>query len=292
MIQQVLMNGILAGLTWGLVGLGFSMVYSTARFFHFAYAATFLVGAYVGVSLTWLTGVPLVLSVCGAVAAATILGLMIEVFVYQPLRKSGANSLALFLASLGIVIVVENSVALLFGSEIQVPGERISLAGLHILGAQITGIQFGSAVVVLALFSAIWVFTHLTLMGKRMRAVAADTELAVAVGIDERAAVTIAILIGSALSGVSGFLLAYDTSTTPTMGFTVLLIGVTAAIIGGMGSLPGALLGGFFIGIAQHVGAWFLSAEWQEGIVFAILLVFLLVRPQGFFGKSLRKVTV
>ena len=292
MTSQVLINGILAGLMWGLVGLGFSMVYSAARFLHAAYAATFLAGAYIGVSLSRLTVTPLALCACGAIAAAMILGLLIEILVYRPLRRSGSSSLVLFLASLGIVIVIENCVAWIFGSEVQLPGGRGTPVVLRAFGAQITGVQFGSAIATLVVFVVTWGFTRLTLMGKQLRAVASNPELAAAFGIDETTTLSIAMLIGSALSGVSGFLLAYDTSATPTMGFTVLLIGVTATIIGGIGRLPGAMLGGLLVGITQHVGGWFFSSEWQEGMVYLILFIFLLLRPQGLFGKTVRKAMV
>jgi len=291
MTSQVLMNGILAGLTWGLVALGFTVVYSTARFLHAAYAATFLVCAYVGVSLSRVTGVPLVVCALGAVAAGAILGVAVEILVYRPLRRRGSPSLILFLASLAILIIVENTVALLFGSEIQVPPGRGDQKSLRLLAAQLTFVQAGTGIAALALFLFTWAFTRLSSVGKRMRAVACDPELASAVGIDERSTLTIAMLVGSALSGASGFLLVYDTSATPTMGFTVLLVGVTAAIAGGVGSIPGAMLGGLLVGIGQHVGAWFLAPEWQDAVVMVILLLFLLLRPQGFFGKPLRKVT-
>lgn len=288
MISQVLLNGLLAGLTWGLVALGFTVVYGTARFLHAAHAATFLVGAYVGIWLSRMTGVPLAVCALGAVAASAMLGLVIEALVYRPLRKLGSPSPVLFLASLAIVIIVENAVALLFGSEIQVPGGHGDRPTVRILGAQITSVQLGSAITALVLFVVTWAFTRASPVGKRMRAVASDSELATAVGIDTNNTLAVAMFVGSALAGASGFLLAYDTSATPTMGFTVLLIGVTAAIVGGVGSLPGAMLGGLLIGVAQHVGARVLPGQWQEGVVFFILLLFLLVRPQGILGKPLK----
>lgn len=292
MTSQVLINGILAGLTWGLVALGFTVVYSTARFLHAAYAATFLVGAYVGVSLSRMTGVPLVVCALGAVTVGVVLGVAVEILVYRPLRRRRSPSLILFLASLAILIIVENAVALLFGSEIQVSPRRGDQDSLRVLGAQITSVQGGSGIAAVALFLFTWAFTRLSAAGKRMRAVACDPELASAVGIDEKSTLAVAMLVGSGLSGASGFLLAYDTAATPTMGFTVLLLGVTAAIVGGIGSIPGAMLGGLLVGIGQHVGAWFVAPQWQDAVVFVILLLFLLLRPQGFFGKPLRKVTV
>jgi len=292
MTSQVFLNGILAGLTWGLAALGFTIVYSTARFLHAAYAATFLVGAYAGISLSLLTSVPLAVCALGAVTVAAFLGIAVEILIYRPLRRMRSPSLILFLASLAILIIVENTVALLFGSEIQVSAGRGDEGSLRVMGAQFTFVQGGAGVAALALFLVTWTFTRLGSIGKRMRAVACDPELAAAVGIDEKSTLAVSMLVGSALSGASGFLLAYDTSATPTMGFTFLLIAVTAAIVGGIGSLPGAMLGGLLVGVGQHVGAWFLAPEWQDAVVFVILLLFLLLRPHGFFGKPLRKVTI
>jgi len=291
-ISQVLANGILAGLTWGLAALGFTVVYSTARFLHAAYAATFLAGAYLGISLGRFAGAPAVACFLVAVGGAALLGLGFEAFIYRPLRRRQSPPLIMFFASLAILIIAENSIAVLFGREIQVVPARLDWGQVQVLGAQFTIVQGVAGVAALVVFVATWMFIQLSRTGKQMRALACDPKLAAVVGIDERSTLAVAMLIGSGLSGASGYLLAYDTAVVPAMGFSFLLIAATAAIVGGIGSIAGAMLGGLVVGICQHAGAWLLAPEWQEAIVFVILLAFLVFRPYGFFGRPLRKVTV
>jgi len=292
MIEQILTNGLIAGLLLGLVAIGFSIVYSAARFFHVAHAAMYLAGAYTGIWLSNNTKTPGFVAVLGAIVAAVTLGLLIELSVYRPLRKVGASSLVLFLSSLTVLLIVQNAIGLIVGSEIQTVQSRIGQDTLQILGSTITSWQAISSGVTVLLFLIIWLLLRFTLTGKKMRAVSSDPDLAEVVGISRDNVLLIVIVLGSSLAGIAGFLVGYDTAVTPSSGLGVLLIAVTAAIVGGIGSIPGAMFGGLLVGVAQHIGVWRLPAQWQDAIVFGILILFLILRPQGFFGRPIWRTAV
>ena len=291
MTMQIVINGLIAGLSLGLLAIGFSLIYSTARILHIAHAATYLVGAYVGVMLVRYCGAPQVVAGIGASLAGVALGLIIEVCVYRPLRRLSSPPLIFFLSSLAVVVVIQNLIGLIVGSEIQVARAFVE-DSLQVVGARITLWQIISSAVAISLFVTVWGVTRFTHLGRKIRAVASDPELAIVVGINRESILLSTMCAGSALAGVSGFLIAYETAITPTGSFRILLVGITAAIVGGLGSVWGAMLGGVLIGVTQHFGTWKLPAQWQDAIVFIILILFLLFRPQGFGGKRLRKSSI
>jgi len=292
MTAQTFANALIAGLSLGLVAMGFSMIYRTAQFFHVAHAATYLVGAYTGIWLSNNTKVPICLAALASIIVSGTLGLMIEVLVYRPLRKLHSSSPILFLASLALLLIIQNVVGLTLGSEIQTVQSRVGQNSVHILGSMVTHWQAISIGVTILLFIVTWSLLRFTVMGKKMRAIATNPDLAEAVGISCDHVLLFVILLGSALAGIAGFLAGYDTAITPTSGFGILLIGVTAAVAGGIGSISGAILGGILVGIVQHFAIWKLPAQWQDAIVFLILIAFLMLRPQGFFGSPIWRTKV
>lgn len=292
MIHQVLINGILAGLTWGLLAVGFTLIYRVVRFFHVAYATTYLVGAYAGVWVIQQWIVDVVLAALIATGVAALVGCVIELAIYKPLRRRGSSDLVLLLASLAVVAVGQNVIALLFGSEIQVANLGELQRTIRVAGMSMTIWQATTAILSIVLSASVWFVVNSTVFGRELRAVAADRTLATAIGVRVDYTILFTIACGSALAGITGFLVACDTAVTPFSGFAVLLTTVTAAIIGGIGSIRGAMLGGLFVGIAQHLGAWMLTPQWQDAIVFLILIAFLLVKPEGFLGKSSKTATI
>lgn len=288
MIVQVIVNGILAGLTWGLLAVGFTLIYRVVRFFHVAYAITYLAGAYAGVWLIQhqMTGVPLAMLL--AAGSAMLVGCLIELAIYRPLRRRESSNLVLFLASLAVVAVGQNAIALLFGSDIQVAPLGELQRTVHVAGASLTIWQAVCASLSILLSAGTWLLASSTNYGCQLRAVASDGILARSIGIRTDRIILFTIAYGSALAGMAGFWVAYDTAITPSNGFAVLLTTVTAAIVGGMGSVRGSMLGGIFIGLVQHFGAWVLPAQWQDATVFLTLILFLCLRPEGFLGKPLK----
>jgi branched-chain amino acid transport system permease protein len=291
MLPQLFVNGLIAGSIYALVALGFGLIYSTTRFFHFAHGAVYAVGAYLTYAF-WLAGLSLYVAIPVAVVGTSILGALLEIGVYRPLRRKNASSLILLLASLGLFIVIQNLISLVFGDDTKTIRSGVVTEGLPIVGARITPIQITIIVASALLLVACWILMKKTKMGKAMRAVANDPELARVVGIESDKVILLTFVLGSALAAVAAILISLDTDMTPLMGFYALLMGVVAVIAGGIGSIPGAALGGLLVGMAQHLGVWKISTQWQDTIVFLILIFFLLFRPQGFLGRVVKKATI
>src|SRR6185503_4666570 len=173
-----------------------------------------------------------------------MIGILIELCVYRFLRRAGSSSLILFLSSLAVVIIIQNAIGMIFGSEIQVAQRQVEQGDLQIIGVKFTSLQAIASVVTIFIFSITWAFLRFTLTGKKMRAIANDPDLAEIIGIRRDRILLVAIAIGSSLAGIAGFLICYDTAVNPTSGFGVLLIGITAAIVGGIDNIPGTMLGG------------------------------------------------
>jgi len=291
MLPQLLINGIIAASTYALLALGFGLIYSSTRFFHFAHGAIYTTAAYLAYTC-WLLGLSLYVAIPLAVIGTAMLGALIDVGIYRPLRKKNASSLILLLASLGLFTIIQNLISLIFGTDTKTIRSGAVTEGLPIFGARITPIQIAIIIVSALLILLCWVLMKKTKIGKAMRAVANDPELAQVVGIESDRVILFTFALGSALAAVAAILISLDTDMTPMMGFYALLMGVVAVIAGGVGSIPGAALGGLLVGMAQHLGVWKIPTQWQDTIVFLILIFFLLFRPQGFLGKAVKKAAV
>ena len=289
---QVIINILVGSAAIMLVAFSFAVIYQTVRFFHFAHGAVFTAGAYLTFLFKVWFGLPLLLSIFVAIVLSAILGCLIEISIYRPLRRKDTSSLILLLASLGIYMVLQNIVSMIFGDDIKTIRSGMVEEGINILGSRITPIQLTIIAVSLFLLVCCFFFLKYTKMGHAMRAVANDPELARVSGIESDRVILSTFALGSALAGIAGILVALDVDMTPTMGMNALLMGVVAVIIGGVGSIPGIALGALFLGMAQQFGVWKISSQWQDAIAFAILLIFLLFRPQGFLGKKVNTATL
>ena len=292
MMQQLIANSILAASVYALVGTGFALIYRSSHFFHFAHGLMCTAGAYLAFIFNTQLRMSLPTSFFLAVGFSTLLGCIIEASVYRPLRRKGASSIILLLASLGIYIVGQNLISMIFGDDTKTLHPRVVEQGLQILGARITTVQLSIIATCLIVIIGLVALLETTRMGKIVRAVANDPELARSCGINTDHVIMWTMAFGSCLAGLGGVLIALDVSMVPTMGMRVLLMSVTAVIIGGAQSTVGVSLGALLIAFAQHLGVWKLPTQWQDAIVFAILILFLIVRPQGFLGKPLSRATV
>ncbi len=216
-------------------------------------------------------------------------GVLIDRTVYYPLRKRKASNLVYLLVSFGVFIVIQNLIQLLYGAQILTLRAGPVKVGRRVLGAVITDNQILILVVSIVLLVGLWLFIKRTRLGKAMRAVADDPMAARTVGINSERIIMYAFALGSALAGAAGILISLETNLQPTMGLNAMIKGIIAAIIGGIGSIPGAMIGGFFLGIVENLGIWKISAGWKDAIAFAVLIIFLLFRPEGILGSRFAK---
>lgn len=279
--MQWLANALIAGSVHGLVAIGFSLIYTTVRFFHFAHAATFTVGAYGAYIVASALGSPISVAVVCGVAAAGLVGGLMELGIYEPLRRAGTSNLGLLLASLGLLIVAQNTIALAFGSETKVLQVPSASRVVELLTARLTLLQVTIVAVGFLLFVGLRFFVGTVPAGRQLRAVADSAELAQVVGVDVRRVYSLVFVIGSSLAGLAGLLIGLDTGFRPEMGFGPLLYGVTAAVVAGVDNVPGAYLGGLFLGVVQQIGVVATSARWQDTITFVVLIIFLAVRRRA-----------
>jgi branched-chain amino acid transport system permease protein len=220
---------------------------------------------------------------------AGVIGIAIDRLVYAPLRRQKASNLVFLLASFGVFILLQNLIQLIYGAQILTLRTGPVREGHHVLGAVITDNQILILTVSVLLSIVLWLFIQNARLGKAMRAVSDDPMAASVVGIYPERIILASFAIGSALAGAAGILISLETNIEPTMGMNAILKGIIASIIGGIGSIPGAVFGGFFLGIAENLGIWKIQAGWKDCIAFLILIVFLLLRPGGIFGVKTEK---
>ncbi len=295
---QELVNGITTGALYSLVALGFSMVYGVLKLLNFAHGDVYMIGAYVGFFvIQWFGGaadvsipVPLLLVIMFVLAAGVTggLGVAIERFAYRPLRD--APRIAPLITAIGISFFLENAVLLLFGTQYRIYNtpEFISLSsGIRIGSVTIDSVQIMVLVLSVVLMAGLQLLVNRTKWGKQVRAVAADREAAEMLGINVNFTISMTFFLGSALAGVAGVMggLLFN-QVTNTIGFIVGLKAFTAAVVGGIGSLPGAMLGGLLIGLAESFATGYISSTYTNLLVFALLIVVMLVRPSGLLGQA------
>lgn len=292
MINQLLLNGIIAGSIYALIAIGFTIIYRTVKFFHFAHGVVYTAGAYFAYTLIISMHINFAISFFLSIVLASLLGIAIDKFVYCPLRKQHASNLIFLLASFGVFIFLQNLIQLIYGAQILTIRTGPIKEGHNFFGAVITDIQIMIFVVSIILMILLWLFVQKTKLGKAMRTVSDDAMAANVVGINPEKVILASFAIGSALAGAAGILISFETNIEPTMGFSALLKGIIASIIGGIGSIPGAVLGGFFLGLTENLGIWKISAGWKDSIAFAVLIIFLLIRPWGILGTKSEKESI
>jgi branched-subunit amino acid ABC-type transport system permease component len=279
---QLVLNGIIAGSIYALFAVGLTMVYGVFRFINFAHGELIALGAYLALLFTQtLFSLPIYYAVLPALVLTIAIGLAQERYVYRPLRHG--NRISLLIASIGLSYLLRNAIRIIWGSDLMTYGLKPT-RGLAFVGLSITGTQISMmAAAVLFLGGLYFLFTR-TMLGKSLRAVADNMELAVIMGINMKRVSLTVWSLASVFAGVGGILLALDTSLEPLMGLTNMIKAFAAMLLGGAGNVWGALLGGLFIGIAENVGVAFVSPGYKDFISFAIIILVLLFRPKGLFG--------
>lgn len=284
-LPQLILNSIIAGAIYGLVALGFNLIYGTVKFFDIGYGALTTVGGYIVFLLYKKLGLDLYLSVVLGVLITGAVGYLVNRFVYTKLRNRKASNMVMLVASLGVLTVIQAIIAMFFTSQFQTLSVGGTSKVFEIFGAVITQVQLLILVGGLLIMLSLAVMMKKTLFGKAINAVADDEEVSKIVGIDTNKIIGRVFFIGSMIAGLAGVFIGFDTGIEPTMGMHLLLKGVIASIIGGIGNIYGGLLGAFLLGFVENFGIWKISGEWKDAIAFALLIIFLLFRPQGILRK-------
>ena len=286
-----LVNGISLGSIYAIIALGYTMVYGIAKMLNFAHGDVIMIGAYIAFCALQYWGLPPLLALVIAMAVCTLLGVTIEGLAYRPLRQ--ATSLAVLITAIGMSYLLQNLALLIWGANPKsFPTLMIPLSTISLFGGQlkISGVTVVAIAANLVIMAALTSFTSLTKLGKAMRCVSEDRGAAQLMGINVNRTISATFAIGSALAAVAGILLcsAYPT-LMPTTGSMPGIKAFTAAVFGGIGSIPGAMIGGILLGVIEILGKAYISTELGDAIVFAVLISVLLFKPTDLLGKPVRE---
>jgi branched-chain amino acid transport system permease protein len=287
MISQFLVNGIITGSIYALIGLGFALIYNTTHIFHIAYAGVYIAGSYAYYFFYRVIHLPLFFSFLAGIIVSVVLNLIIEFLIYRPAYKRKSSPMISLISSIGCYICIVNLIALLFGNEVKIiyQGVQPSYNFGNIIVTQIQIIQIVSFVFIFILYL---LFMKKTNFGKFIIAFSNNPELLSSIGINIFNLRVIIFIVSGVLAGIASCLVATDIGMDPWSGMSLLLVGIVSLIVGGVGKFNTAVLGGFLIGIIQSIVVWKTSAKWQDCITFLILIIFLLFKPEGILGTKRR----
>ncbi len=289
-ILQYFINGISIGSVYAIIALGYTMVYGIAKMLNFAHGDVIMVGAYISYCVTNYLGMPPLVGVLVSMAVCTLLGITIEGLAYKPLR--GTPSLAVLITAIGVSYFLQNAAQLIWSSNPKSFTSIVSnIQPFHLFGSlTITGEVIITVVASVVIMLGLTWFTGSTRIGKSMRAVSEDRDAAQLMGINVNRTISITFAIGSALAAIAGVLMCSSIPTlTPTTGSMPGIRAFTAAVFGGIGSIPGAFLGGILLGIIEIFAKAYISTQMSDAVVFAVLIIVLLVKPAGLLGRPVRE---
>ncbi len=286
-----LINGLSLGSVYAIIALGYTMVYGIAKMLNFAHGDVIMVGAYAALLAMTQGGMSPVVAVLIAVCVCTLLGIVIERIAYKPLRNA-SSSLAVLITAIGVSYLLQNLALLFFGPSAQTFPSVIKWKGLSFANGTLTisGETIVTIIVCLIIVAVLVTFVQKTKPGQAMRAVSEDKGAAQLMGINVNGTIALTFAIGSALAAVAGVLLcsAYP-SLTPYTGALPGIKAFVAAVFGGIGSIPGAFIGGLLLGVIEIFGRAYISSQMADAIVFAVLIIVLLVKPTGLLGKKIQE---
>ena len=289
MYLQFIINGIIIGSVYSIVSLGFSLVYNTTRIFNISYAVIYTISGYISYTFFRHLGFPLVLSVIIAISASVFLNVIIELLIFKPLSKRYASLNVMMISSIGILIVITNLIAILYGEDTKILNTDIS-----------NSISFGNVIItdnqLIQLFVStfcliiFYIFLKFSKFGIKTRAMRDDVILSEVFGMDIYKMRVILFSIGGVFASIGGCLISYDVGMNPYVGMPMLLTAIVALIIGGVGRFEAPMIGGFIIGILQSVTVLFTSSKYQDAVTFVLLIIFLIFKPRGLLGEKQREV--
>jgi branched-chain amino acid transport system permease protein len=295
LVLQQFINGITMGAVYAIIGLGYTMVYGVIRLINFAHGAVFMVGAYLGLTLlNLLGGANPSIGIAPALAIALVLpaiacagiGFAMDRFVYRRLRAMRSHPMIPLIAALGIALMLETGAMLTWGKEFKVYPSILPVWHVAFADAVLSNVQIVLLGICFAMMLGLHLFVQKTRIGKAMRATSLDQNAARLVGVDVDRIILLTFVLGSALAAVAGVLVGlYYGSVNFRMGYVPGLKAFTAAVLGGVGNIPGAMLGGLIIGLLETFGAAYISGEWKDAIAFIILIIVIVAKPTGLLGE-------
>jgi branched-chain amino acid transport system permease protein len=302
---QLTVDGLTLGSVYALIALGYTLVYGVLKLLNFAHGDVFMVGTFIGYGVLQLLGgtadpllpvwLMIVVITLAAMAGTAGLGVVIERFAYRPLRD--APRIAPLISALGVSFFLANSMQLLFGATPRnydtfgFGNGELYLKGVHIGNVTVPLLRIITILAAFVLMILLWILVNRTRTGRAMRATSFDREAAAMMGIDIDRVIVFTFVLGSALAGAAGVMFALRVPTNVAIGFIAGLKGFVAAVIGGIGSIPGAMVGGLALGFAESYTQGYISTQWSDLVVFSVLIAFMLFRPQGLLGRpDIRKV--
>lgn len=287
--MQLIFNIIILFSSYSIVGYSFMVIYKTHKFFPISHAFNIVFPAYLLYQFYLRLEFKMNLSVLVSILIISFIGLIIFQKIYKPLQKFKLENWQLLIASLGVYVILQNFISIIWGDSTLSFRTWEVKVGYPFMGAYITDVQIITIISCIVLLVLSWMFMEKTTIGQQIKAVSSNPKLSSYYGISIHKATAYSFALGSGLAACAGILIAADTDMTPTMGFNWLLYGVVAMIIGGMGKMRYLLLGSFLLASAQHLSAYYIDSKWMNATAYVILIVFLYFKPFGFSGQKLKK---
>jgi branched-chain amino acid transport system permease protein len=291
MLEQQLLNALTLGSVYALFALGFTLVFGVLAVINLSHGAVFMVGSYAALALVTRLDAPLWVAMVGAMLVSGLLGLLVDVLILKPLRARNAPHLIPMIATIGVAIMLTSGAQGLFGAEIQrfpeetLPGGDFVLGGVHVRALEIAIVA-----IAFALMAVLFTIMKRTQLGRALRAIAESPKASWLLGINVEGLFHVTSFVAAALGGIAGVLIGLNfNAITPVMGEPILHKGIAVIILGGMGDIRGALIGGLFLGFAEVLSKAYLSSQMGDAAAFGLLFLILLVRPSGLFGRKLER---
>ena len=284
---QILVNSLVVGSVYSLITIGFNFIYGPTKFFNLAHGVVVLSGGYFFLFLTRTWTLDPFAAFFIAILAAGLLGYALDRLVYCPLRRRDASARVLLVASLGLFTLLQSLIAVTFGRQFETFPEYTLTAKIFVWGG-VTITSFQLILVGLSLIVGLgmaW-FLYKTAFGRVVRAVSSDLQVAKIMGVNTDRTIGVVFFIGSVIAGVAGIMVGFDTGLGPAIGLSLLLKGIIASIIGGFGNIYGGIIGAYLLALIENLAVWQFSGQWRDIAAFALLIVFLIVRPYGLFTSK------
>lgn len=285
---QQMINGLSLGSIYALIALGYTMVYGIIKLINFAHGDIYMVGAFIGYTMIHSFGMGFFPALITAMALSALLGVLIERIAYKPLRH--ATRIAVLITAIGVSYLLQNGMLYFYGAEVRSFPQVVDNTLFEVAGLQVSGIQLLIFATTLVLMVLLQLIVQKTKMGKAMRAVSTDASAAKLMGINVDNVISFTFFLGSALAGAAGVLVGlYYNTIDPMMGVAPGLKAFVAAVLGGIGFIPGAVLGGFTIGVIETLVSAYGNSMIRDAVVYGILIIILIIRPAGILGKHVKE---